>query len=199
MLKLVTSASEIKSAQHEFAQRLLAILPARRRRKIGHQGGGWTAQVASNEDLWYATRTFPAGHPTCYQNVFGWLGSAQPYDIVAEIDFPLQGVNRRMAGVLAKEDKTHALVVLHRGGIGGAHKGVGKEAFLAWYRSQPERELAEVDEGAGKTAACILVGGLHDASLLLGIFALVRDVYAFKQSQSRDARQLWLGDAWKGM
>jgi 5-methylcytosine-specific restriction protein A len=181
MLRLVTGPAEIKTGQGELKQYLFAQLPKCRTLKIGHLGRAWSELVANDGDLWYATRMSPEDRHTRYWNAFGLLRSTHPDDIIVEINFPLQGVDRRIAGVLARDSKTNEVFVLHRGGIGGGRPGIGKHAFLKAAAALPQRKLVEVEERVHATASCIPVGRLNDESLVQGIYSLVRDVLAFKQ------------------
>lgn len=45
---------------------------------------------------------------------------------------PLNGINRRVAGLFAIDSVSGGTILLHRGKIGGGQKGVGKKQFLAY-------------------------------------------------------------------
>ena len=53
--------------------------------------------------------------------------------IVVEINFPFDGINRRIGGAFGKTE-TGEIVVLHRGKIGGGREGIGKQLFFNHFR-----------------------------------------------------------------
>ena len=60
--------------------------------------------------------------------IWNAFGTERPYpgaglDIACEINFPYEGINRRVAGVFA-EDANGTVYVMHRGLIGGSKVGI---------------------------------------------------------------------------
>jgi 5-methylcytosine-specific restriction protein A len=112
------------------------------------------------------------------------LSSDQPSNIIVEINFPLQGINPKIGGVFARDATTNEVFLLHRGGIGGGRQGIGRRAFLAWYKQVSPGRLIGLEEGKRAADKCILVGHLVDDELLGGIYSLVQSVRNFKNSVS---------------
>jgi len=66
-----------------------------------------------------------------YWNAFGTTKPApdQNHTITCEINFPPSGIQRQVAGALAKDERGY-LHIVHRGGIGGGRKGIGQSSFF---------------------------------------------------------------------
>ena len=182
MLTAITNSSEISRYQQEFEQYLHRKLARQMPLEIGHLGASYEVQIHTDGDLWYTGRL--AGHPepNRYWNAFGLLSSDHPSNIILEINFPLQGINRRIAGVFVRDTTTDEVLLLHRGGIGGGRQGVGKRAFLSWYKQVSPGRLLDFYEGIRAADKCILIGRLTDDELLGGIYGLVQNVRSFKNS-----------------
>jgi len=116
MLTAITNSSEISRYQQEFEQYLHRKLARQMPLEIGHLGASYEVQIHTDGDLWYTGRL--AGHPepNRYWNAFGLLSSDHPSNIILEINFPLQGINRRIAGVFVRDTTTDEVLLLHRGG-----------------------------------------------------------------------------------
>ncbi len=181
MLSLITTPAEISRYQRLLEEYLHNRLPRAMPFKIGHLGGTYEVQVHTDDDLWHTGKLAGEPEPNRYWNAFGLLSSEHPSNIIVEVNIPLQGLNRRVAGMFAKEVKTDEVFILHRGGIGGGREGVGKSAFLAWYEPRALSRFTEVDEGSTKPARAIAVGRLSDERLLEGFYSFVRDVHDFKK------------------
>ncbi|MGH8428528.1 MAG: HNH endonuclease [Gammaproteobacteria bacterium] len=84
--------------------------------------------------------------------------------IVTETNVALDGKSLRVAGLFAKDSDTGSIVLLHRGKVGGGRKGIGKTAFLSWYKGptvsfiytakpdRPEHAIKVADLGAADVA-----------------------------------------------
>ncbi|MEJ5377089.1 MAG: hypothetical protein WHX93_10965 [bacterium] len=182
MLTVITNSSEISRYQQEFEQYLHRKLARQKRLKIGHLGASYEVQIHTDGDLWYTGTLAGRPEPNRYWNAFGLLSSDHPSNIILEINFPLQGINRRIAGVFVRDTMTDEVLLLHRGGVGGGRQGVGKQAFLSWYNQVSPGRLLDFDEGIRAADKCILIGRLTDDELLGGIYDLVQKVRSFKNS-----------------
>lgn len=119
-------------------------------RGIGHHGGQapsayldvvnvagvWLAYVALKGRHWCAFGTLP-------------LPKTGNAPITVEINPPKEGINRRVAGLLATDDAGR-VYLCHTGGIGGSKKGVGKAAFLEW---TDRHRVPIADSDGGSTLA----------------------------------------------
>jgi hypothetical protein len=94
------------------------------------------------------------GEKKRYWNVFG-INKPQEnpnVSMVVQINPPLKGIDRRVAGVFAKDDKSD-IFLLHRGIIGGGRKGIGKKTFCKHYNG----EKSDLQDG-DKLIEILLIG-----------------------------------------
>jgi hypothetical protein len=108
---------------------------------------------------------------TRYWNAFGLedpFGSSRTP--ILEINPPLRGLNRQMAGVFLR-DESGRIHLAHRGFVGGGRKGVGGGKFLEWYGG----ELSMI--GGDRM---VVLGALDDPRLAEKIADYVRTVQRFK-------------------
>jgi hypothetical protein len=98
---------------------------------------------------------------------------------------PSDGLNRRVSGVLL-ENRDGDYFIGHRGRLGGGAKGVGKEAFTAWYS---DVKWHEVNDG-GTQSDVRLLGSLDNpASLVRGLASFSHAAAAFKEFAAAQAVQ----------
>jgi hypothetical protein len=65
------------------------------------------------------------------------FGTGEPAEgvslsIVCEVNIPIEGINRRVAGAFAR-DEAGLVCLLHGGKVGGGKARVGKETFLEYF------------------------------------------------------------------
>ncbi len=186
MLKLITAAKRVENCRREFIRRLKSREEKRVKVTIGHPGASRKATVAFSPGLgiWRHTRRLACGR---YLNSFG-LGdpslSAQ-VPITCEINFPREGIDRRMGGLFA-EDRDGKIFILHRGRFGGGRKGSGKELFRENYRGV----IGEIEDGELVTAAAV-VGELSSPRLPRQVAQFVRKVALLKEKTGK--RQMEIG------
>jgi hypothetical protein len=94
--------------------------------------------------------------------------------ICCEINFPLSGIDRRVSGALA-EDQRGRLFLVHRGQIGGGRKGIGAELFWKHFDGQP----SIVVDGDRETEVVVL-GSIESPRLLRQIQFFVWEVERIK-------------------
>jgi len=181
MLVSMSNERDLAEYQRAFETSLCSGLPETVDLTFGFLGETLRKFVHTNGDLWYYSGVAPRPSPNRYWNAFGFLSSKQPSSIVVEVNFPFQGVNRRIAGVLAWDDVNAIVKVLHRGGIGGGRKGIGKRAFLDWCRERVPTRFVQVVDGSRDPAECILLGTVGDQVLLESLIKFARSVLEFKQ------------------
>jgi hypothetical protein len=131
-------------------------------------------------------RTLPIDNR--YWCVFGlgWPEESQSLGLVCEINIPFKGINRRVAGVFAR-DETGRLALLHSGKVGGGRPGIGKEAFLEFYKDGRRVSVRWPD---GQETRHLWLGWLDDPDLLRQIAAFVRLVERFKQQVAGSGSEL---------
>jgi len=185
MLRVLEAGKEIEQAQTEFAQRFKRLSARPIAATVGFQGGNLAANLYWSEKLhvWYAQDT--AGNR--YWNAFGTQEAREGrnHTITCEINFPLNGADRRIAGAFARE-VSGGIFVLHSGRIGGGKAGVGKALFEANYKGK------QVSARFGPTECEVfLVGALSSKRLPEQVAHFVHEVQRVKglMPQSHIPRQ----------
>ena len=153
MLKVITDAGAIRRCQQQLSRRIRAAGGEKTSVVLGHQGASIRARVwwCNTLGLWF----FPGkGEEKRYWNAFG-TDRPKPdaaLSITCEINFPKEGIDRRIGGAFAADAKGRVFVV-HRGKLGGGRKGIGKALFEKQYRGV----WTEMDDG-GEEASVAVVG-----------------------------------------
>ncbi|GKT11027.1 hypothetical protein [Desulforhabdus sp. TSK] len=106
MLNAITKPSAIRKAQKLLQQILEKALPKRERTyTIGYQGGNMDfTSLRANDRIWYTHKTIGEESTPRHWNAFGLakqlnLSTSNP--IAVEINIPLEGAPRRVAGLFA--------------------------------------------------------------------------------------------------
>lgn len=152
-------------------------IPAR----IGHQGythGLQKVRWAAKLGIWIHSEFLH--RRKYYWNAFG-VKKPRPggaAEITTEINSPLSGINRRIAGAFARNEEGNLLLV-HRGKIGGGRKGIGKALFEERYKGE---WVTALDDGVQSRFA--LIGALDSRELGQRISRFVHEVDAMKRSRS---------------
>jgi len=147
--------------------------------------------VFSNNTIWFTHKRLdkksisPKSIPRNW-NAFGaGLPSLRVSNaITVETNVAMRGVDRRVAGLFAR-DETEKTVLLHNGKIGGGQEGVGKKAFMKWYSKRyPGRMTIFSDPSCDddKKEAAILVAELDSPEFVSQIESFVDDVRRFKDA-----------------
>jgi hypothetical protein len=180
MLKTVTGKAEIKKCQKMLEDSLKNALKRHELLRIGYQGGSFENDVYYSEGLWYSTQLLERNEVRVpkYWNGFG-LGKREDGNqiIVVEINPPVEGVTKQVAGLFAKDENTGAYFILHRGKVGGGRKGIGKHSFEAWYRGS----WVSVIDAQGNIDEAALVATLGSDGLIDQIKHFVEEVDKFKE------------------
>jgi hypothetical protein len=171
----ITDPTEITKAISLFEERMTGGSDRTEEIQLGFQGGAALAQVhwRSDLDLWAAFL------PT-KKRYWAAFGLGNPFDgdgksIVVEINFPLEGISRRVSGVLRRKSKG-LLHVGHRGSVGGGRPGTGQKAFLTEIGTG---DLVEIRDG-DKTSKVIMIGALDAEDLPARVHSFVTQVAQFK-------------------
>ena len=154
---------------------------------VGFQGGHLPPQeVFANNRIWFAYQSLVNTGVPRHWNAFGsghpvWRRSNH---ITVEVNPAIDGVNRRVNGLFAVDDKTGHTVLLHRGRIGGGRKGIGKTSFMKWY---PGKKVKFFDPSRddGEELA-VLVTDLESSEFLIQLEYFVDAVHRFKASRKAD-------------
>ncbi len=133
MLTIITDQKIIRRSQSLLVNSLKGQVKERIRVRLGHPGGSMEAHVyyLPQLDIWFFCRKLADSR---FWNAFGCgrpaAGTIRP--ITCEINFPLQGIDRRIGGLLAADGKGDSYL-LHRGRISGGKKGIGQDLFRRRY------------------------------------------------------------------
>ena len=151
---VLTGADEIRRAQEAFTSAFGKGAVPINGVRIGYQGGSIeeTAYWLGAESVWLASQVAPEGNR--FWNAFG---TSEPNpggtaSITCEVNSPLEGVNRRVAGCFARATASGHTLLLHRGRIGGGRAGIGANAF---WNSYEGAEIAADDDGASTRFALV--------------------------------------------
>lgn len=146
---------------------------------LGWQGGSdrQTVHWHRSPGVWAVLMRALRGSPR-YWCAFG---TADPWthgdlDIDVEINPPLSGINRRIAGAFLR-DQTGRIHLAHSGRLGGGHSGIGKSAFAKFYRGNWQ----EVTWPDRTISAMVVLGPIDNSRIIVSLAQFTRDVARFKR------------------
>jgi predicted RNA-binding protein with PUA-like domain/energy-coupling factor transporter ATP-binding protein EcfA2 len=173
MLKVLDNGSEIEEAQKRFLEIFQENSDETVWAKASFQGGHEESDFYWSESLEYWMTSLKL--PTRYWNGFGTEEPEENkgYAITCEINFPLNGINRRIAGAFAKDEKGEIYVV-HRGKLGGNYS---KKYFVENYQGK----WTEIEDGE-QINKFVLIGKLNDSDLPQKIKKFVYEVHRMKNN-----------------
>ena len=178
----------IVSAQNRLLRRIRKELRTRIPDVVvGFQGGHLDRQeVFANNRIWFTHQPLENKGVPRYWNAFGSGPPAlrRSNNITVEVNPAIHGVDRRVAGLFAVDDKTGHTVLLHRGRIGGGRKGIGKTSFMEWH-SGTQVEFFDPSHDDDEESA-VLVADLESEVFLTQLEAFVDAVHRFKTSRKAD-------------
>lgn len=189
MLRALTNAQAIRNAQKAFRGRMNASLPAKEGTyTIGFQGDNRDVKgLRANEKIWYVGMRSPESAIPRFWNAFGLadhLNVRASNSIAVEINVPLTGIDRRVAGLFAVDTDRHRTVALHSGKVGGGKKGVGKDAFLKWYNQDPT--MVQYDEDGQINSEMLVIADLSSKEFITQVTEFVHAVARFKDKVEND-------------
>lgn len=175
MLRVLDNESSISKAQQRFVEQFNQFVDKRIPVKLGYPGGSFEDEVSwcAELDIWICSRTIAGSR---YWNAFGIGRPAERKNvsITCEINFPLRGIDRRVAGAFVASSHGEVYVV-HRGRIGGGRKGIGKSLF------EENHIGAWIDVEDGKVENTVaLIGGLHSPRFARQVSHFVSEVGRIK-------------------
>ncbi|MDP3486132.1 MAG: DUF3578 domain-containing protein [Methanobacteriaceae archaeon] len=173
VLSVVEDESEIRKCQQIFLNSIIKHSEETFNIKVGFPGGQEDAEETywSNElGMWIQPIEIEYSR---YWHGFG-LEKPNPQKsstIICEINFPIKGINRRVAGVIAK-DPNNDYYILHRGKLGGNYS---KTNFEENYKGK----WTLVQDGDRETRM-VLIGKLNDSNLPYNVRDFVKEIYEIK-------------------
>lgn len=191
MLKVLDDESSIREAQQRFKEELERFVDEKIPVTLGHRGDSFEAEVSwcSKLNIWTYSGVVPESR---YWNAFGIGKPAEGKNvsITCEINFPLRGIDRLIAGAFAV-DGSGSVFVVHRGKIGGGRKGIGKLLFEENYRG----EWIDVKDGEVQNVVA-LVSALSSPRFARQVSEFVYEVDRIKSLVSSGLPQVGiLGDS----
>ncbi len=135
MIELITKQKDIETYHAKFISRLNRIFKKQIECQVGYQGGSIIKKVNYSplHNMWMLNMDSGNKH-------LNGFGTGKPLEngmnpITVEINFPLNGISRKISGAFAIENKKKILI-LHRGRIGGSRVGGGKNLFHNHFRGE---------------------------------------------------------------
>jgi len=182
MITIITDEKQIKDLHNKFHKRLSEFLTENIKCDIGHAGGTIKGKVkySSKLKIWIAQYDE-------YNRFWNGFGLGRPQEkknnsITGEINFPFNGINRKIAGTFAK-DEDNNILVLHRGIIGGSKIGIGKKYFLENFRDEPIIAL----DGDKETIFC-LVGELNSPHFPEQVKTFIEEIGRIKNTDDKEKK-----------
>jgi len=174
MIKIITDKKRIAELHRKFQNQLSVFLNDEITGWIGYPSGSFEDKIkySSELNIWISHNE----QPNRFWNGFGVgkprEGKNNPLN--GEINFPFEGINRRVAGVFAQEDNGKILV-LHRGRIGGGKPGIGKNYFKDNFRG----DFVIAIDSDRETEFC-LVGELNSNHFPKQVANFIKEIYRVK-------------------
>lgn len=173
MVTIIETKKELSKYQNTLKSNFEAHNPEYITVTVSSRGGSSETEVMyfKKQNIWVV---FSQDHNR-YWNAFG-VGKpieGENLSIVCEINFPFDGLNRRIGGAFGKENGE--VVLLHRGKIGGGRKGIGKNLFIENYRG---KYLSVLDGDVENYIA--IIGMLNSTKIISQVAVFVHEVQRIK-------------------
>lgn len=178
MLYLITSKSQISECQYQLEKALKKSLPNKQRYTIGYHSGSIESPVLYNSNIWFS-HSMVHSKDERHWNAFGLskhLSSTKSNSIVVEVNILQNGVNGRVAGAFAKDDKSGAIYLTHSGKVGGGRKGIGKNSFLKWYKASTKNVINDKN----KPTQAIVIGDISSKTFPQNLTKFIKNVEKYK-------------------
>lgn len=180
-MRLVQDAKKIRLARQAMVRAIKSGETRKVDTVLGFQGESFPAKVLWSEllGIWLYPGLIKGSR---YWNAFGTgpmkKGSV---DITCEVNFPLSGIDRRIAGAVV-EDEANNLYIAHRGRIGGGKAGVGTQLF--WDNFDGGSPTIVVD--GDRETRMAMIGPLNSPKLGIHLRFFVQEVQRIKGQATAD-------------
>lgn len=173
MLKVLDKSDEIDTAQKKFLEIFQEKADNTVWAKASFQGGFEESEFYWLDNLEYWMTSLKL--ETRYWNGFGIEEPQENkgHTITCEINFPLKGIDRRIAAAFAK-DENGEIYVVHRGKLGGNYS---KKFFEENYRGK----WTEIEDG-DQVNNFVVIGKLNDPDFPQKVREFVYDVHRMKNN-----------------
>lgn len=180
MINIVTNKIQIQSLHRQFHKKLNQYFTEKIFCRVGYPGGSFEDNVyySSDLNLWIGTINLD-------NRFWNGFGHGRPIDwnsnsISGEINFSINGLNRRIAGAFGQDDNGN-IFVLHRGRIGGGKPGIGKNYFKEKYRGEV---ITAIDDDR-ETEFC-LVGELNSSHFPQQVATFINEIHRVKNLENQN-------------
>jgi len=178
-MRIVKDKVEVKYLHRKLMLQLKKFESEKILALSGHKGHGYTKEVSysSELDIWWDLGSIVEGQADQprYWNAFG-IGKPIPdkvANIICEINYPVEGINKRVAANWVVDGNDVLLV--HSGKIGGGRAGIGKTAFIEHYSGIfEETDIEDLPQ------EITVIGKLDDKSLAYQIKNFIYEVARIK-------------------
>jgi hypothetical protein len=178
MITVITNKTRIADLHKRFHKQLNKFLTERINCWVGFPGGNFEDRVKYSQELNIWLSNFD--HANRFWNGFG-VGrpiEGRNNTLNGEINFPYEGIYRRVAGAFAEEENG-TILVLHRGKIGGGKPGIGKQYFTENFRG----DFVIAIDGDRETEFC-LIGELQSPHFSRQVSNFINEIYRVKQIEN---------------
>lgn len=137
MFVAIENLEKIEKYQADFSSKLEGMFSKTVSARLGYRNGVTeSCKVLYKEGFWWSYDVVEGEGVEPEERHWNGFGvdatKSGSLNIVVEINFPLEGINRRVAGCFA-QDEYGDIYIMHSGKIGGGGKGIGKDNFIAWH------------------------------------------------------------------
>ncbi|MBP2640452.1 MAG: ATPase associated with various cellular activity 5 [Firmicutes bacterium] len=174
MLTIVQNPQDIQNYYDLFKRVLINNAQEIVQTNIGYKGDSF-----KTEAFWSSALGIWMVFASEYNRSWNAFGLNRPSEtdsnsITCEINFPYSGINRRIAGAFALDERGKTFVI-HRGKIGGGRVGIGKNMMLQNYSG----DIRKVKDG-NKQSDVIIIGSLQSEDFSSQLAQFVSDVQCLK-------------------
>lgn len=180
MLIILTDKKDIHAAQSALEQTVRKEFRQRKISNIGYSGGMRSDAEIFSDGIYWCMSENHRSQETASPRRLNWFGKMldkRDQEITVELNTPYKGRNDRVAGFFARDEQTGIVYLLHSGKIGGGRKGVGRNAFLAWFNEELH-VAADID---GNERAGVIVMPVEGEMAVQSLTRFIDHVSMFKQ------------------
>jgi hypothetical protein len=185
-MKVIKNKRMIKMLHNKFIKALEVYKSEEIIALTGHKGNSYHKKVSYSKelDIWWDMGGISQGNSgDRFWNAFG-IGKPVPKklaNIICEINYPTEGINKRVAAVWVQDKDEY--ILLHSGKIGGGRKGIGKNAFKKRYKGNFFNP--DIEELSGEYIA---LSSIDNSRLLLHIKNYVFEVAHIKKEITQNRK-----------
>lgn len=181
-LQVVNGKSEIADLQKQLERTIEKYSYKSGGIIVGTRAGSERLKVfwLKNENIWFCSKISSGVKIKRYWNTFGinepkWDTNIS-HSIICEINIPLSGFSRRIAGTYVKDEKGK-IYLAHDGSIGGGKKGIGRELFKNSFRGNDQWMSVCDNKGERET---VVITSFKSGGFIKRLGFFVREVARIK-------------------